>query len=252
MTRRATIIRQHREAFRHLLVLDAGDALINDQHPAKRTRGKSSIEAMNLMGYDAVTIGALDIAILNLDELQQRISEAEFPMLSANAYVIATNELLAEPYTVIEVGKHRVAILGLTDVPTVPNEAIRVDDPLKTAERMVAQLREMADAVIVLSHAGLATDRIIADRIEGIDLVVSGRNQTINELYVSEHTGTALVHADVSARGAAGETIGVAHAMLDRKGLLVESWERIVLMSDIDDDPIISEWLYATPTPQGP
>jgi len=234
------------------MLLDAGDSLINDQHPAKRTRGQSSIELMNLMGYDAVTIGALDIAILTLDELQQCIALAQFPMLSANAYVVATDELLAEPYTVIEVGKHRVAVLGLTDVPAVANEAIRVDDPVETAERLVPQLREVTDAVIVLSHAGLATDTVIADSIAGVDLVVSGRNQTINELYVSEYTGTALVHADVSARGAAGETIGVAHAMLDSDGLIVESWERVTLMSDIDDDPVVSEWLYATPTPQGP
>jgi len=204
------------------------------------------------MGYDAVTIGSLDITILTLDELRQRMDEAEFLMLSANAYVASTDELLAEPYALLDVGKHRVAVLGLTDVPNTPSETFRVEDPVKTAKRMVPELDKLADAVIVLSHAGLEQDTLIADTIEGVDLVVSGRNRTIDRLYISEATGAALVHADVSARGAAGETIGVAHGTLDGAGLKIDKWEQVVLTPDIGDDPVVSEWLYATPTPQAP
>ncbi len=67
VTRRAAVIRKEREKATHMLVLDAGDSLLNNQQPAKGTRGKTSIEAMNKMGYDAMALGMLDLSLLSLD-----------------------------------------------------------------------------------------------------------------------------------------------------------------------------------------
>ena len=86
MARRATLIDGVRADADHSLVLDAGNALINDRQPAVRTRGATSVDALNRMGYDAVALGLTDVTQLSLDELRARLAEARFPMVSANVY----------------------------------------------------------------------------------------------------------------------------------------------------------------------
>ena len=242
MARRATVINEERNKARHTLVLDAGNSLLNDANPAKRTRGRTSIEVMNLMGYDAMALGLLDVSLLTLDELEERIDEAGLAVLSANAYVSGTQELVTDPYVVIEMADHNVGILGLTD----PGEAseVSITDPLEAAKKWLPELQRAADIVIVLSHAGLEADKTIAGRVTGIDVIVSGRNMTIQEPLIVSPNGTMIVHADSPRPGYAGEIVGVAHLSFDSAGRLMEhDWAKIVLMSNYDEDPEILDWI---------
>ncbi len=244
MARRATVIRQERRRAEHILVLDAGNSLLKDRDPAKSTRGRSSVEAMNLMGYDAMALGLMDVSLLRLDELGQRIEEADFAVLSANARVAGTENLVTDPYVVIAMADHRVGILGLTEAGVASE--VEVADPLETARKWVPELRRSADIVIVLSHAGLATDEIIAAQVPGIDVIVSGRSSLINNPVVSEGSGTILLHADRAIPGAAGERVGVAHLSFDSSGQLAEyDWQKIHLDYGYDEDPDMSAWLEA-------
>ena len=95
VARRATTINQEKKKNPYTLVLDAGDSLVGDQDPALKTQGKSSVEAMNRLGYDAMALGPADLA-LGLETLRARMAEAKFPMLSANAVVTGTEELGGE------------------------------------------------------------------------------------------------------------------------------------------------------------
>ena len=63
MARRATIIAQERAEGEFVLVLDAGNSLVGDREPAQGSRGKSSVSAMDLMGYDAMALGPGDLAL---------------------------------------------------------------------------------------------------------------------------------------------------------------------------------------------
>ena len=182
MARRATVIREERNKGQRILVLDAGASLLNDRDPAKTTLGKSSIETMNLMGYDAMALGLLDISPLGLSELRQRMAEAKFPMLSANAYISGTTELVTKPYIVIEMEDHRVGILGLTEAGST--DEVMATDPIQAAREQIPELRRQADIIIVLSHAGPETDQQIADQVPGIAVIVSGRNQQVKEAVV--------------------------------------------------------------------
>lgn len=242
MARRATVIREERSKAQHALVLDAGDSMLNDANPAKSTRGRTSIEVMNLMDYDAMALGLLDVSLLTLQELRERIDEADFSVLSANAYVTGTKDLVTDPYAVVEMADHRVGILGLTD----PGEAsdVSVSDPLEGAKRWLPELQSAADIIVVLSHAGLETDKRIAERVPGIDVIVSGRNMTTYEPLIVSPNGTMIVHADTARSGQAGTIVGVAHLSFDRAGRLLEhDFEKVVLTSDHEDDTEILDWL---------
>ncbi len=231
-----------------MLVLDAGNSLLNAGDPAERTHGQTTVEAMNLMGYDAMALGSLDVSKLTPDQLRQRMQEADFAMLSANVYDVATQELLTAPYTVIEMADHRVGILGLTDEGF--SDYVAMTDPVEAAEKWLPELQGQADIIIVLSHAGLEIDQEIAKRFSGIDLIVSGRNVTIKGPYVSPGTGTVVLHADAPTPGNAGKNVGVARLNFDESGNLVKhEWSKVLLNSDFDEDPEILAWLkslYAT------
>ena len=245
MARRATIIEKERAKSGHTLVLEAGNALLQDRNPREEHPGQTSIEALNRMGYDAMTLGMRDISLLTLDELRQRIVEADFPVLSANAYVKGTQELVAEPFTRLEMGDHRVAILGLTDVGT--GHDVVVSDPLEAARNRVPDLREAADIVIILSHAGVEMDQIIAKEIRGIDVIVSGRTKPLGKALVVPETGTLVLHSNSPSTISAGTEIGVGHLSFDGLGRLTSHrWENVVLGPEIDESEEMLEWLRET------
>lgn len=218
--------------------MDAGDALVNDKDPAKATRGESSVALMNALGYDAMTLGLKDVTLLSLEELRQRIEQAEFPILSANVYVGDSEELLTEPYVVLPVADHKVGILGLTDTGNAPN--VTVTDPLETARQWVPRVQQEADIVIVLSHAGLETDQRIAASVAGIDVIISGGDVTSSQPIAVEPTGTVLFHAATSRPGYAGEQVGLGRLSFSKEGQLTShEWQRIILDSAYEEDPEI-------------
>ena len=171
VARRATTINQEKKKNPYTLVLDAGDSLVGDQDPALKTQGKSSVEAMNRLGYDAMALGPGDLA-LGLATLRARMAEAKFPMLSANAVVTGTADLVAKPYAVREFAGHRVAVVGLSGGNGTTEIGVR--DPLAAAQKIVPEARKEADIVILLSHAGQMIDQQIADQVPGIAAIVSG------------------------------------------------------------------------------
>mgnify|MGYP000264153671 CR=1 FL=1 len=111
----------------NVLVLDAGDSLLRDRAPGLTSQGKSSVHLMNMMGYDAMALGAGDLALLGVEGIRQRMQEARFPFLSANAVLTETGALLAQPYLIREVEGRRIAVIGLTDPVRLPDAEILRD-----------------------------------------------------------------------------------------------------------------------------
>jgi len=224
-----------------VLLLDAGDSLINDHYPAKSSDGESSIAAYNFLGYDALAIGSLDLTLLNVVTMTQRLSEAEFPVLSANVRAAGVEDLLAEPYTIVERGGHQIAILGLTDAADL--EGWTIDDPLTTAKEWVPVLQEQAGIVIVLSHAGVDVDKVIAAEVPGIDIIISGRGAA-TDIHTASETGTMLFHADSPSQHQAGRTVGAAYLNFDRAGRLIgHEWRKYILSEDIEDHQETRNWV---------
>ena len=221
-------------------MLDAGDSLVGDLDPARKTQGQTSIAAMNLMGYDAMALGPQDLA-LGRGVLQQRIAEAKFAVLSANAVVSATGKLVATPYVLRELGGRQVALVGLSGGSGTSEIAVR--DPLEAARSVVALVAGRADLVIVLSHAGASVDQQIADAVPGIALIVSGGPLVIPSPWRSARTGTVVVQADEAQPGHAGRVMGVATLTIDPRGPVVQDWQRVAIVDSIPEDPAMAAWV---------
>lgn len=227
-------------------MLDAGDGLIRDETPATTSRGQTSIELMNYMGHDAAALGEGDIERLGVEVLQQRIDEAQFPFLSANVVLSGTDKLLVEPYTIIEVDGHAVAIVGLTGLAAL--QEVQIRDPLESVRTVVDEIQGQADVLILLSHAGLEMNLQIATEVPEIDLIISGgaKGYTATPMEVAD--GPPIVHADTASPGHAGRRVGIGTWWFDEEGLLIgQEWTNIPLGPEIPDDPDIAAWVLDNP-----
>ena len=224
-----------------MLLLDAGDSLTGDQDPARKTQGQSSVEALNRLAYDALALGPADLA-LGVTALRQRIGEAKFAVLSANAVISASGELIAKPYVVRAFGDYRVAIVGLSGGPGTAEIAVR--DTLAAAQAIVPEALRQAHAVIVLSHAGPDLDRRIADTVAGIATIISGGASGLAGPWRSDKTGAIIYRADEASPGHAGRQLGVARLTLDPQGRLSsQTWQRVSLGAEVADEPALAAWV---------
>lgn len=239
MARRATVVKQERAAAKHFLLLEAGDSWYGEGQIGQRTQGRAVVEAMNYLGYDAMTLGELEFR-LGLPELQARMAEAAFPLLAANIVTEDGSQTFAEPYVVKDMEGHRVGILGLVTPEADPivrattNGAYHVADPVATAKKYVEELSAQCDVLIVLSHLGVEQDQALAQQVPGIDIIVGGHSLKVLQPALQEpSTGTVILQA-----GFRGEWVGYALFHLDAQGKVTQFENEVILLGpEVPDDP---------------
>ncbi len=228
---------QERAMAEHLLLLDTGDSLAGGGL-GNLTEGEVIVAGMGLMGYDAMALGPKELA-LGLDTLKRRMAEATFPILSANAVLEPGGELLARPYHVVDVGTHRIAIVGLTRPPDQPVEGIRVLDAQEAVSGLMAEVASGADLVILLTNLAVEQAQALAGDVPGIDLVVAALppHSPTGALRLPG-TGTIVVTAEYPMPGHTGRQIGrLAVTVQDDGSLAGETWAAVPLNLFLDDDP---------------
>jgi 2',3'-cyclic-nucleotide 2'-phosphodiesterase (5'-nucleotidase family) len=244
VARRATLIQQARVEDDHILLLDAGDSLYGDISPAQKTNGASSVQVMNKLAYDAMALGARDAAMGF--EIEKRIAEAEFAILSANAYRKSNHELLARPYVLKQIAGQKVAIIGVSEPFT--HSDYYATDPIPAVETVVKELGTRARVIILLSHAGPETDAQIARQIPEIDVIISGGTTSTASPHQDLSSGTVLVHAEAPSTGHAGMYMGRGTFSFDKKGALTHfEWTRVTITEDTVQDPDIAQWMIENP-----
>ncbi|WP_300438999.1 bifunctional metallophosphatase/5'-nucleotidase [uncultured Mameliella sp.] len=148
-------------------------------------KGKLAAEMMNLMGYDAMTVGNHEFDD-GPEVLRGFMDAVEFPVLMSNADV-SGEPLLAESLlksTVIERGGEKLGLIGLTPQDTdelaSPGDNIIFTDPSDAVQGEVDKLTEMGvNKVIVLSHSGYGVDQTVAANTSGVDVIVGGHSNTL-------------------------------------------------------------------------
>jgi 2',3'-cyclic-nucleotide 2'-phosphodiesterase (5'-nucleotidase family) len=219
-------------------LLDAGDALVGSGKLGATTQGEAIIAGMNLMGYDAMALGPKELS-LGVDLLRKRLGEAGFPILSANAILTGSQELVAEPYTILDVGGHKVGVIGLTRVEGTAPSGFQVLDPQAAASRYVPEVREKAGTVILLTNLEYNAALALARAVPGIDLVVGALpSQYPTQSVRVPDTNTLVVVADLAAAGHSGRSVGTLRVTIGSDGSLTgESWSTRWIDKTIADDP---------------
>lgn len=184
VVRRATFIDEIRRQNKNVLLLDAGDFLQGTPY-FNLFKGKVELEAMNLMKYDAVTLGNHEFDY-GLEVLEKAVRKANFPIVCSN-YDFSETPLakLIKPYTIIQKGGVRIGILGIGIRPAgliaANNYAgMKFLDPVVTANRLAQELKRKykCDMVICISHLGYTGDLKLAESTQNIDLILGGHSHT--------------------------------------------------------------------------
>ena len=220
---------------------------------------------MNLMGYDAMALGPQELT-LGLEALRQRMDEARFPMLSANVVLTGTKELVAAPYAILEVGEHRLGVIGLTRVPAegavlagslsqpdlsestlgLPSPmGFQVLDPQEAAARYVPEVAEKADTVVVLTNVRYRAGLGLAEAVPGIDLLIAALpGQLPDKARRAPGTGALVITAEQPLPRHAGRRVGRLEVTLGGDGSLSgESWVSVAMDKQIADDFVMGALL---------
>ena len=203
----ALLARQRAIAPGRTLLLDGGDAW-QGSFISNANKGAAVVQAMNLMGYDAETLGNHEFD-WGQDVLRARAAEARFPFLAANV-VDAAGEVpaFARPYVVKDLGVARVGIIGIANpaTPIISKPAnvagLRFLPAAETVRRYLDEVRAKADVVIVMTHlsrTGVDDDRQLARDVPGIDLIVAAHSHTALQVPVREGA-TTIVQAGAFAQ----------------------------------------------------
>ncbi|MCF6466161.1 5'-nucleotidase C-terminal domain-containing protein [Clostridium sp. Cult2] len=188
--RLATKVNELKAENPNVLVLDAGDTT-HGLPIITVSRGEAMIRLMNEVGYDAMTPGNHDFNY-GYERLVELNEMAEFPILAANVIKEDGTRDLDE-YAIKEIDGLKIGIFGLATQESKyksnpkNTEGVDIVDPVAKAKEMVEKLKEEeVNMIIALVHIGVddesdpkSTD--IAEKVEGIDLVIDGHSHTLFE-----------------------------------------------------------------------
>ncbi len=139
------------------------------------------IESFNAMGYDAMGIGDDDLT-LGKGFLSDISKKAHFPFLSSNLHEEASGKLLFQSSIIREVRGLRIGVFSLlspdlfTSLSDPRRKGLSIRSPIETAKAMVKELKPKTDLIIVLSHLGYAKDIELAQKVQGIHIIVGSHN----------------------------------------------------------------------------
>ncbi len=181
----STLVNDFRDKEDHVLLLDAGD-VFHGQNIVNLVEGESAAEILNSIGYDAVTLGNHDFNF-GQERIEELNDMTDFPLLAANL-----DPELVDGYVVEEIDGVEVGIFGLatpeTAYKTHPKnvEGLTFRDPVEVSQEMVDKLSDEVDVIIALSHLGMSegsdhTSTMVAEEVDGIDLIVDGHSHHVLE-----------------------------------------------------------------------
>jgi 5'-nucleotidase/UDP-sugar diphosphatase len=186
IARAATLIGMERMADPKALLLHAGDFSVGDLFYNKYF-GAVELQILATLGCNAITLGNHEFDLTPstlLAVLDNAFSGAGFPVLCANINLedpaVQPLKRYVTPYTIRQVGNVKVGIFGLTTPETnlisQPAPAV-IDTPFLPAAAMVDTLMtEGCNVIVCLSHLGFSLDKMIAETIPGINVIVGGHD----------------------------------------------------------------------------
>lgn len=230
------------------LILSGGD-MWTGPAVSTLTEGRSMVEVMNALGYDAAAIGNHDFDF-GVPALMERAGEAQFPFLSANVVrrEDGSRPEFAQPYSVLETNQVRIGVIGLTTVETsVDTRAYHVQPfrflPYREVlPGVVADLRkESVDLIIVIGHVCNGELQDLAEMADGLGLPLLAGGHC-HEEHVEQVDGVYLIESGYFLRGYAQVELWVdtdSDAVL-RMNAQVHRNPPGVAVAEIDD--LVSRW----------
>ncbi|XP_072036304.1 snake venom 5'-nucleotidase-like [Amphiura filiformis] len=254
VARRMTKIKEIRNSVDNVLLFDAGDAFQGTIW-FYVYRGVATAHFMNLLEYDAMSIGNHEF---DLGIPVTFLSNITFPALSCN--IDSRNEptmqgLYVCSYVFILPEGEKIGVVGYTlqSTPdfTQTGDLIFNPEAGSDIQQGVDDLIAMGiNKIIAVGHAGIEIDKAVATSIKGIDIVIGGHTNTFlytgtppsNEEPYGEYP-LVLSHEDdnsivlVVSAYAYGKYLGRLDVTFDDDGVVTEyGGNPILLDKNVDED----------------
>jgi len=184
VVRRINYIEQVRKENKNVLLFDAGDFLQGTPY-FNLFKGEVETEAMNLMRYDAVTLGNHEFDY-GLEILEKVVSRAKFPIISSNYDFSGTplNNLI-KPYLILKKDGVKIGVIAINIQPrgliaSGNYEGMKFLPPERVANELALKLKttDRCDIVICLSHLGYTADKRLVGQTRNIDIIIGGHSHT--------------------------------------------------------------------------
>lgn len=180
-----------RQDERNVLYVISGDMVQGSLLDAE-FRGISTIEVMNYLAPDVVTLGnhELDYGLPHLLFLEKM---ANFPIVNANLYIKKYHKRLMQPYVVLNVDGFKIMFIGIiTDAvlmslrtDSLVGTFIDLEDAAAEVGRICNAYKDIdIDLTILLTHIGFESDKELAALLDpawGVDGIIGGHSHTILE-----------------------------------------------------------------------
>lgn len=172
-------------------------------------QGLSTIEIMNMLSPDIVTIGnhETDYGIGQLLFLEKC---AKFPIVNANLHIRTNNARLFNPCKIIRIDGMKVLFIGILTEEVISQtkndgmigSLIDVEDAAQAIAKICNTYNSIdIDFTVLLTHIGFEEDKKLASLLDeslGVDVIIGGHSHTIieepcivnNILIVQAGTGT--------------------------------------------------------------
>ncbi len=187
------------------LLLDSGD-YTSGTYEAKKSKGAYSVDFINKLGYNAVTLGNHENDFKDEALLKNNAAlKADLLVLNAEDRITKKYPEHIKPYEFYEVNGYKIAVIGVGKEFSTESKYIKIRKPRKLLKQAVLKVREKnPDAVILLIHDSAQDERhedtyttVKLVKGLGIDLVLGGHAHTIIQNKKVDNTvfaesGTAL------------------------------------------------------------
>lgn len=155
-------------------------------------KGVSTIEVMNLLMPDVVSIGnhEIDYGIAHLLFIEKC---ARFPIINANLYIKTNHMRLFRSHYIMEVGGMHILFIGIiteeilaqAKQDEVIGSFVDVNEAAMEVGRICNSYKSIdIDLTILLTHIGFEEDKILASKLDpqwGVDIIVGGHTHTVLE-----------------------------------------------------------------------
>ena len=179
LARKATILDGIKSKDFSPIIVDAGNLFFKNNKPTiglnndiSKINAEVIVNAFNIIGCDAFSIGENDLSN-GIDYLFQLQNDSHFPFISANI-VDKNNKLIFKPYTIVE-RDIRIAFIGLASMFT--HSDISVLDPLISLSKIVNEIREKSDLVVLLFNSNEEDIIKLQNSDINIDLIIRSKSK---------------------------------------------------------------------------
>ena len=241
------------------VLLSAGDNVGGSAFESAVANDEPTIDYLNTLGVAATAIGNHEYD-QGQDDLTGRIEpRTDFPDLAANVYVSATGERLHDPYTIVQAGDVKVAVVGAVTTKTLAKvspaaiEGLEFRDPVTSVNEAISELDASGadyDVLVASYHEGASGsgavgsapansdptfDEIVADTSPEVDAIFNGdSHQTY--AFDAPVPGQSPEPRPVAQTGASGANLGSITLTLGEDGDWDATTDGTTLLPTADAD----------------